>query len=163
LAYPSTTSEESMQEIDPADIGKTAEDLFNSGLYCAESVLLAIARAQGIESELIPGIATGFCGGMAHTCGPCGALTGGIMAVGLTLGRSEAAEPADPCYRAAQNLIREFERAFGSRDCRVLTGCDLGTPEGQATFREQNLRDRCAGFTGRAAEMAARIIAEAGG
>jgi hypothetical protein len=39
-------------------------------------------------------------------------------------------------------------------------GCDLATPEGQATFREHRLGERCANYTGKAAEIGARILAE---
>ena len=136
-----------------------AEQSFGEGLYCAESVLLALARAQGIESELLPRIATAFCGGMARTCGTCGAVTGALMGVSLGSGRSGAGESALPAYDAAQRLIRQFEEEFGSRDCHVLLGCDLGTARGQATFREQQLARRCSQYTGRAAEMAAAILA----
>ena len=66
----------------------------------------------------------------------------------------------EPAYKAVRRLIAEFEEKFGARDCHLLLGCDLGTPEGQAVFREKGLRDRCAEFTGKAAEIAARIIAE---
>jgi hypothetical protein len=82
------------------------------------------------------------------------------MGVSLALGRSEASQPVQPSYTAAQRLIREFEQAFGARDCHVLLGCDLNTPEGQATFRENRLGERCAKYTGTAAEIAARIIDE---
>ncbi|HET9652611.1 MAG TPA: C-GCAxxG-C-C family protein [Usitatibacter sp.] len=146
---------------DPAAVGKAAEESFNAGLYCAESVLLAVARAQGIESALLPKIATGFCGGMSRTCGPCGALTGGVMAIGLVLGRDDGKEPAQRCYEPIQKLVRDFEREFGARDCDELLGCDLGTPRGQVIFRVKGLRERCVRYTGRAAEMAARLIAEA--
>ncbi len=141
-------------------IGRTAADSFLSGLYCAESALLAVAESRGTRSELIPNIATGFCSGMARTCGTCGALTGAIMGIGLALGRSAAAESVEPAYRAVRQLIAEFEEEFGARDCHLLLGCDLGTPEGQAVFREKGLRDRCAEYTGKAAEIAARVIAE---
>ena len=142
-----------------SEIGKTAAESFLSGLYCAESVLLALAEARGIHSELIPNIATGFCSGMARTCGTCGALTGAILGIGLALGRSAAGESVEPAYRAVRQLVAEFEEEFGARDCHLLLGCDLGTPEGQAVFREKGLRDRCAGYAGKAAEIAARVIA----
>ena len=35
-----------------------SRELFQSGLYCAESVLQAIAESQGIQSDLIPRIAS---------------------------------------------------------------------------------------------------------
>lgn len=142
-------------------VRKSAEKSFASGLFCAESVLLALAQGQGIQSELLPKMASGFCSGMARTCGTCGAVTGAIMGLGMILGRSQAGESVEPVYAATQRFMGEFEREFGSRDCHVLLGCDLGTPEGQATFREKKLGERCAHYTGRAAEIAANILAEA--
>jgi C_GCAxxG_C_C family probable redox protein len=140
------------------EAGEAAAAAFSSGLYCAESVVLALARTQGIESDLLPQAATGLCGGMSRTCGPCGALTGAILGVGLALGRACAEQSVQPAYVATQQLIGDFEREFGARDCDELLGCDLGTPEGQATFREKRLGERCARYTRRAAEMAAGLI-----
>lgn len=149
-----------MKQEQISEVRRSAEDSFASGLYCAESVLLALADAQGIESELLPRMATAFCSGMARTCGTCGALTGAMMGVSLALGRSTAAQPPQDAYQATQRLIREFEREFGARGCHELLGCDLGTAEGHSHFREKNLRERCLGYTGKAAEIAARIISE---
>ena len=79
-----------MERPSAAQVRKSAEESFAGGLYCAESVLLSLARAEGIESELLPKVATAFCGGMSRSCGTCGALTGAIMGLGLALGRSKA-------------------------------------------------------------------------
>lgn len=43
------------------NVRRSAEDSFASGLYCAESVVLAVADALGVESELLPKVATAFC------------------------------------------------------------------------------------------------------
>lgn len=142
------------------NVRRSAEDSFASGLYCAESVVLALADELGIESELLPRIATGFCSGMGRMRGPCGALTGALMGVGLALGRSGPGASVGPSYIAAQRLVSEFEQAFGARDCHALLGCDLATEEGQAAFRERKLGERCARFTGKAAEIAARVVEE---
>jgi 2-aminobenzoate-CoA ligase len=146
-----------------SDARQSAEKAFASGLYCAESVVLALARAQGVESDFFPKVATAFCSGMARTRGPCGALTGAIMGVSLALGRSRAGEPVYNAYAATQDLIREFEQEFGARNCDELLGCDLGTPKGQAMFHENRLQERCALYTGKAAEIAASIISKAHG
>jgi C_GCAxxG_C_C family probable redox protein len=143
-----------------SEVRQAAEQAFASGLYCAESVVLALAQAQGIESDLLPKAATAFCSGMARSCGTCGALTGAIMGLSLGLGRTQAGEPVQAAYTATQRLIGEFEQAFGARDCHALLGCDLNTTEGQATFRDNRLGERCARYTGTAAEIAARILAE---
>lgn len=146
---------------DPATQARQwAEESFRSGLYCAESVVLALARVQGVESDVLPRAATAFCSGMARTCGTCGALTGAIMGVSLALGRHHAGQPVQPAYDATQRLIRQFEAEFGARDCHALLGCDIGTAEGQATFRAQRLGERCLGYTGRAAELAVAILAD---
>ena len=139
-------------------VRRWAEASFDAGLYCAESVVMSLARAQGIDSELLPKVATAFCGGMARTCGTCGAVTGAVMGLGLALGRDRPGESAQPCYDATQKLIRQFEDEFGSRDCHVLLGCNLGTRDGQAKFRDEHLAQRCIEYTGRAAEIAATIL-----
>lgn len=144
-----------------ADVRRSAEDSFTSGLFCAESVVLALADAQGIDSGLLPRIATAFCSGMGRMCGTCGALTGAMMGISLAVGRSSSADSVQPSYAATQQLIREFEAEFGSRDCHTLLGgCDLDTPQGQAMFKEQKLGQRCLQYTGKAAEIAARILVE---
>ncbi len=55
-------------------------------------MLLAVAESEGIQSDFIPKIATGFCGGVSRTCGMCGAVSGGIMAIGLFAGRNAPTE-----------------------------------------------------------------------
>lgn len=140
------------------NVRKSAQESFASGLYCAESVVLALAEAQGIESDLLPKVATAFCSGMSRTCRTCGALTGAIMGVSLALGRSNAGDSVQPAYEATQQLIDKFEQAFGSTECHVLLGCDLNTEEGQKMFREERLSEQCTKYTGKAAEIAARII-----
>ncbi|MBN1380035.1 MAG: C_GCAxxG_C_C family protein [Gammaproteobacteria bacterium] len=139
---------------------RIAEEGFSSGWYCAESVVLALAEAQSIDSELIPKVATAFCSGMSRTCGTCGALTGAVMGISLGLGRSKSDEPVDKAYFAVQRLVKEFENEFGARNCNDLLGCDIGTPEGQAKFKENCLGERCAKYTSKATEIAARILSE---
>ena len=82
------------------------------------------------------------------------------MGMRPSLGRSQPGESVQPAYDATQKLIHEFEARFGGKDCHVLLGCDLGSVEGLAIFREQDLAQRCRDYTGNAAEIAARVIAE---
>jgi len=144
-------------------IDKTARrsgELFNSGYRCAESVLLSVAESKGIQSELIPRIATGFCAGIARTCGICGAVSGSIMAINLFYGRNLPDEPVEKTYIPVQRLTEMFKNKFGSTNCRELTGVDLGTEEGRKTFFSTNLRDQCKNFTEEATRMAMSIIQE---
>lgn len=133
-------------------------ELFESGLYCAESVLLAIAESKGIMSDLIPKIATGFCSGVSRTCGTCGAVSGAILAINLFTGRNAPSESVVESYSAVRKMLGMFESRFGSTNCRDLIGCDLGTEEGQDFFKSNNLREQCKQYTEEATGMASSVI-----
>jgi C_GCAxxG_C_C family probable redox protein len=139
---------------------KKSRQLFESGYCCAESVLMAISESKNIRSDLIPKIATGFCGGMAHTCGPCGAVSGGIMGINLISGRDSSDESNEENCAMIQKLIDNFKNKFGSINCFDLTECDLGTPEGQKTFTDENIIERCLDYTEEATRMALTILQE---
>lgn len=134
-----------------------SRELFESGWYCAESVLKAVAEQQGIDHELIPGIASGFCSGMARTCGECGAMTGAIMALGMVQGRREPDAERERLYANVQGVIAQFKEQYGSTNCQQLTGVDLGTEVGQATFREEGKFSDCLNYV----ETATRLVVEA--
>ena len=124
-------------------IPQRSRELFDSGFYCAESVLLAMAESKGIKSEFIPGIATGFCGGISGTCGICGAVSGAIMGLNLFTGRNSPEETVDKNYKLVRQLIGMFKGKFGSTNCEELTGCNLGTEEGLQAFRESGQKEKC--------------------
>jgi C_GCAxxG_C_C family probable redox protein len=114
-------------------VAKRSREYLESGYWCAESVLLAVAEAKGVQSDLIPKIATGFCSGMARTGGQCGALSGGILSIGLLLGRSTPGGPVNAVYGLqkyhAENM-REHCLAFTEATSRMvmalLDDADLG-------------------------------------
>jgi C_GCAxxG_C_C family probable redox protein len=135
-------------------------ELFKSGYFCAESVLLAIAENQGIQSDLIPKIATGFCSGISRTGGMCGAVSGAIMGINLVAGRSSPSESIEFSYTLTQKLISHFERQYGSVNCRQLIGCDLATEAGQRYFMENHLMECCLQYAEDATSMAVSLIAE---
>ncbi|MFH2219286.1 MAG: C-GCAxxG-C-C family protein [Pseudomonadota bacterium] len=133
-------------------------ELFEAGFFCAESVLLAVSAARGIQSDLIPKIATGFCGGISRTCGMCGAVSGAIMAINLVHGRNTPDESVERNYIAVRKLMAMFEEKFGSMNCRELIDCDLGTEEGRNDFKAKDLRTRCKTFTEAATKMVTSLI-----
>jgi C_GCAxxG_C_C family probable redox protein len=147
---------------DPLAVGERARAFFADAapLLCAESVLLAVSEALGVASPLLPRLATGFCSGLARTSGPCGALSGGVMALGLALGRDSGRESLDPAYAAVQEYLEYFRAAFPADSCLGLTGCDLGTPEGQRGFRDTGAKQRvCLPVVQAAAAQVVRILA----
>lgn len=132
--------------------------LFDSGMYCAESVLQAIAEVMEIQNDLIPRIATGFCGGLSRTCGPCGALSGAVMALNMLYGRQSPEESVKENYILVHNLVKHFVSQFGSMNCKELIHCDLGTDEGHRYFEENNLIEQCKDYTAGAARIVIRLI-----
>jgi Putative redox-active protein (C_GCAxxG_C_C) len=82
------------------------------------------------------------------------------MAISLLTGRSAPTESVLPAYATVKRLLKTFEDRFGSTNCRDLTGCDLGTDEGQNYFKANNLRERCREYTEEATKIAMSLIEE---
>ena len=139
-------------------VEKRARKLFDSGFRCAESVLLAVAEHAGIQSPLIPKISTGFCGGMSRSKEVCGAVTGGVMALGMILGRTSADMPVDDIYGKVQEFLCAFENQYGSTNCFDLTGCDFNIEIDIQRWKESGIANKCKEFTGAAARMVIEII-----
>ncbi len=83
---------------------------------------MAVCQEFGLEFEntAIPKIASGFAGGIGNSGAVCGAVAGGVMAIGLKLGR------ADTMEGMLQNLAvaREFRRRFEA-DMAQLQNSDI--------------------------------------
>ncbi len=139
-------------------VAKRSRELFQSGFYCAESVLMAVAERRHIQSDLIPRIATGFCSGMARTGGQCGAVSGAMLAINLFTGRQSPTESVDGNYALVRDLMKQFEERFGSTNCRQLLGCDLGTPEGQRFFKANQLIEHCVDYAEAATQIAMSLL-----
>jgi C_GCAxxG_C_C family probable redox protein len=139
---------------------RTAQELLASGLHCSEIVARALAHAQGADSDEVRRISTGFAGGLSGRRGPCGAVTGGVIGIGLACGRATPGESDLPAMQATQEFADAFESRFGSRNCVDLTGVDLGTAQGLKEFYDKKIaQQRCVNFIVEATEIAARIIA----
>ncbi len=139
---------------------RRSKELFDSGLYCAESVLATIAEANGIHSDLIPKVATGFCAGMGRTSGQCGAVSGAILGLGLSAGRSTADESVEHCFALVQDFLSRFDELFGSTNCLQLIGLDLMTEDGLKAYNDRNLFVQCSQYTQEATSIAMRLMAE---
>lgn len=122
-------------------------------------MLLAVAEKHNIQSDIIPGIASGFCGGMARTDGLCGALVGGVMALGILYGRKSSDDSPKKIYALTERLVRDFEKHLGSRNCSEILGCNLSTREGDAAFKAGNLmKTVCLDATVQATDLVMQVI-----
>lgn len=142
--------------IEPA--AQRVRELFESGYYCSEAVLLTLAEGQDLHSDLIPRIATGFAAGVARTGRMCGALSGAIAGLGLALGRDHPDESPDRVYTAVQALLTGFEQKYGSIDCRTLIDLDLLTLEGRDAFKTQGKIAVCSDYAETVVRLAMALI-----
>jgi len=135
-----------------------SKELFDSGYGCAEAVLMAVAEYKNIQSELIPRIATGFCGGMGKTNGMCGAASGAVLSLSLVYGRDHKDEPKDLLNEKIHEFIEYFKEKYSTLNCTELTGCDLSTAEGLEKFNELNIHKTCSEFVKEATRKTLSLI-----
>lgn len=139
--------------IDLEKVRVTAENYYRDGdFYCSEAIVKVIRDEFRVDiSDEVIAMASGFPVGMGGSGCTCGAVAGGIMALGLFFGRSEA---KDAKVSKAMELSKELHDFFKGKNksvcCRVLTkGMTLG---------EKEHMDQCVFFTGQVAEQTAKII-----
>lgn len=115
---------------------------------CAQTMLAFAAMRLDAPVEACE-IARYLGGGIARQGLICGVLTGAALALGLrdsswVIDRPDREQtPVGDAQADLQALFSDFRAEFGGTDCTVLTGCDLSTPEGLATFRSSRGSDKC--------------------
>ncbi len=118
---------------------------FMEGYNCAQAILYSFCDTLGFDKDTALKTACGFGAGMGRREEVCGAVTGGIMVLGLRYGRGENQDGAktDQTYGKVRALMGEFAARHGTYICRrLLDGCELTTPEGQSEFREKGLKNK---------------------
>ena len=112
------------------------------------------------NDQMVPRVATGFGGGISRNGDVCGAIIGGVMAMGLALGRDRAEQNREPCYPAVDRFYNDFRTQFGSCKCRELTNANLKTPEGALAYKIGVHSEVCTPIVAWAAKRAHDIIKE---
>jgi len=121
-----------------------AAEKFVSGYNCAQAVIWSFCDEIGLEANTGLRIACGFGGGVAKRQEICGAVTGGIMVLGMILGEGDQQDRSatEETYAKSEEFISRFEAARGSSNClELLDGCDLNTEEGRKTVKDLDLRN----------------------
>lgn len=98
----------------------------------------AFASEFGLPDETALQIAAPFGGGMARSGGTCGAVTGGLMVIGLKAGNTTP-DGKDETYALARKFMCRFEERHGALLCRELINCDMTTPEGLQQAKEKGV------------------------
>jgi C_GCAxxG_C_C family probable redox protein len=117
-------------------VGSYAEQ----GFLCSESCLMALTRCQGVESPLIPRIATGFGAGVGQSGEICGAITGAVMGLSIRYGRDKIEQIKDRRpYWFSTELLKRFRKEYGELRCPALLGLDIAKPDDYEEFKKRNL------------------------
>jgi C_GCAxxG_C_C family probable redox protein len=112
------------------------------GYNCAQSVLHACCDRLSFDKDAALRVACGLGAGMGRKEKVCGAVTGGILALGLKHGRGEKEDRSrtETTYAKTRELIDRFEAKHGSCICReLLGGCDLMTEDGSRYYKANDL------------------------
>ena len=99
-----------------------------------------------MDWDCVPRVAAGMGGGLARSGEACGALTGGVLAIGLAYGEDEpgSAEAKEALYARTCQFVERFAASNGALRCRDLLGVDLASEEGKAEFDARVLGEqRC--------------------
>ncbi|AZR74681.1 hypothetical protein BBF96_15675 [Anoxybacter fermentans] len=102
---------------------KLAAERYKKGEFlCAEAVLYTINELleKPFPDEIVK-LASGFPAGIGESGCVCGAISGGVMALGLVFGRTEPGKKCPKIYPAARELHDWFKKNYKSTCCRVLT------------------------------------------
>lgn len=143
------------KDIDLDIVRAKAEEYYRSGdFYCSEAVVKTIIETfdDTISLDVVKA-ASGFPVGIGGAGCTCGAISGGVMSIGLFFGRNEAKDASvGKAMQLSAELYHKFTNNHKISCCKMLTrGLELGS--------EKHM-DQCISFTGEMAYEAAKIIVE---
>lgn len=136
---------------------------FNGGHICSQAILRVFGEEFGLAPEMAIRISTGFGAGISRTDQMCGAVSGGVMVLGLAFGSSDPADSAskERTYAVVQEFISTFTKVHGSVSCTALLGHDLGNPTEAQAARQAGVVPRvCPGLVRTAAELLEKRLAK---
>ncbi len=107
-------------------------------------------------------MACGLGSGISRWGTVCGAVSGGVMALGFCFGptKNGEKEKKDKTYVKVQEMLRAFEQDFGTVQCRQLTGLNFMDPVEREQFKIRDLYGQCAEYIANIVESVRKAIKE---
>lgn len=138
------------------EAARAAARLYDEGYFCGEAVLKVV---NALAPEPLPPslvrLGSGFCEGMGGAGCTCGALAGGVMAIGLLAGRESAGDAWEPSFFPSGALHDRFKATFKAGCCRTIVR-PFGGMEGAGRH------EHCAIVTGAATGWVIEIAEQQG-
>jgi len=160
---PGLSKEELLDKIE-----KAAQSYEGNYHGCSRCVLLALQEHLNLGDGLTFQASTPFAGGIAMRGETCGALLGGLLAVGLATASKEIEDEAAlfGTMAAGFRYARRFVKAIGNSICRDIMearlGCffNIADPKEYEQFKEAGGYTECPKVVGEASRLAAEFILE---
>lgn len=102
-------------------IKEVAVEYHNKGFNCSQSVLCSCKEYTGMDEKTLLAVSGGFGGGVR--CGEiCGAVTGGVMAIGLCNPYNDCTDTQAKEHIAVltREFIGKFREKYGCLRCNDL-------------------------------------------
>lgn len=97
--------------------------LHGEGCNCAQSVACAVADIVGADERELFRLMEGFGAGMGGFSETCGAVSGGVAAIGFANSAGiDVKKSKGSTYRAAKRIVDGFREKNGSTLCGELKG-----------------------------------------
>lgn len=142
------------KEVSIRKISKDAEDLFRGGFFCSEALISSIRSNFELDiPEEVIAMASGFPVGIGRSKCLCGAVSGGVMALGLFFGRTKQGDSkVEKNLELSKELHDWFKDANGKNAlcCRILTK--------EFDMSVGGHKEQCIRYTGMVAGKVAEII-----
>lgn len=132
---------------------------FTDDYNCAQSVLTAFLDHKGLGFKQAVHLAAGLGGGVGLQGKTCGAVTGGVLAIGVLNGQeiSNLGESKNETYRVVMRFLKRFKKEFSSQMCNDLVGIDMADPQQlQAALDKGHFKKICPKFV----EGAVKILVD---
>ena len=135
---------------------------------CSRCVLIPLQKHLGLANDNVARASAPLAGGIALSGNTCGALLGGMLAVGLCVADNdlENGQAFLDTMGASFRLMRRFQQEFGATTCRELQTERLGayynmaSPDEYKAFVKAGGYDVCSTLVGKASRLAADFLLE---
>jgi C_GCAxxG_C_C family probable redox protein len=126
-----------------------AMEAFAGGANCSEAVWQAFGTELGKDEREFGNCLAGGFGGGVSSGDLCGAIAGGVLALGLHYGRVPGEERDPRLKELCKEFYHRAETELGSVHCRNLRDLD-----------DENWREKCSLIVAKAAELVAELLAK---
>lgn len=143
--------------------GEMATDYAIKYHGCSQALLAAFMEMFGISDEYLLAASSAFVGG-SKRCLTCGAVSGGLMVLGLKYGRRrlhDGFENLEASIALGGTLIDRFLDEYGTINCCELTGFDLrDSAQAHAFMDSKEAHEKCNQRIEKTARWVAEIISK---